>query len=144
MAWPLKYLGELTPDYDQDLWQPGDLFSVDIEKWWTEDRYLHYPAQYLKQLSDYYRENNAHRLPLFVVLPTFWPFLIDGKCHSTERGYYGGWTVTGEPTNLTVHPSINIGGSYHGYITNGVLTDDCEGRTYSSEGRILTGPGARP
>ncbi len=43
------------------------------------------------------------------------------------------WTRTGEAPNVTAHPSINHVGQYHGWLKNGVLTDDCEGRTYKGE-----------
>lgn len=38
------------------------------------------------------------------------------------------WTRTGEPPNITVTPSINHVGQYHGFLKNGVLTDDVDGR----------------
>ena len=41
-----------------------------------------------------------------------------------------GWTITGEPPHLTAHPSINVIGAYHGWLKDGVLSDDCEGRHY--------------
>ena len=40
------------------------------------------------------------------------------------------WTRTGEAPNVTVTPSINNVGRYHGWLTNGVLTDNCEGRKF--------------
>lgn len=40
-----------------------------------------------------------------------------------------GWTRTGTLDNLTVTPSI-LSTGYHGYLTNGILTDDLDGRTY--------------
>lgn len=40
------------------------------------------------------------------------------------------WTVQGAPPNITVSPSISQVGIYHGYIRNGVITDDCEGRKF--------------
>lgn len=47
-------------------------------------------------------------------------------------------SVTGEGETLTVSPSILIsrleGGqkipTYHGYLENGILKDDCDGRTF--------------
>lgn len=41
-----------------------------------------------------------------------------------------GWTRTGTPPNVTATPSINFVGYYHGWLTNGVLSDDVEGRTF--------------
>lgn len=42
----------------------------------------------------------------------------------------GGWTVQGEWPNVTVTPSINCVGVYHGYIQNGQITEDCDGRKF--------------
>lgn len=80
-------------------------------------------------LSDYYQQHNNHRQPLFVVLPKQILFLLDGKCYSNGR-HYGGWEVTGEAPNITVSPSINMYHSYHGFLQNGVIGDDVEGRTF--------------
>lgn len=81
--------------------------------------------------SSYYQANNkANRPPLYVQLPDG-PWLLDGN--STRSG--DGWIVTGEPPNLNITPSINSApgwkDGYHGYLTNGELTDDLEGRTYN-------------
>lgn len=51
------------------------------------------------------------------------------------------WTVTGEAPNFTVSPSIRCfeivhadgvmwRQGWHGWLQDGVLSDDCEGRTY--------------
>lgn len=40
------------------------------------------------------------------------------------------WQVTGTLPNVSVTPSINMIDVYHGYITNGMLTDDCDGRKF--------------
>lgn len=87
-------------------------------------------------ISDYYRQNNSHRQPLFVILPGRNLFVIDGKCWSDGK-HYGGWQVTGEAPLITVHPSINIGGSYHGWLKNGVIDDDCEGRKFDILGNPI-------
>jgi hypothetical protein len=88
-------------------------------------------------LSPFYLRHNAHRPPLVVCLPSphgrrgVYPWCVDEQERSGSRGFYGdGWTVTGDLPNLTVAPSINIGGTYHGWIRDGVITPDCEGRTY--------------
>ncbi len=80
-------------------------------------------------LSDHYFQRNAHRQPLLLVLPGHQLFLIDGKCWDNGRKY-GGWTVTGEAPLITVQPSINCKGLYHGFLTNGVLSDDVDGRSF--------------
>lgn len=38
------------------------------------------------------------------------------------------WTRTGDPPKITANPSINYVGFYHGWLRDGVLSDDCEGR----------------
>jgi len=120
---------------------PGTMFYVpespivecghDGDRWgwpwyWAKDDWL----------SDYYRQNNAGRRPLFVILPGRHLFLIDGKCWSDGKAY-GGWGVTGEAPTITVTPSINIGGSYHGWLQGGVISDDCEGRRFGQDGKII-------
>lgn len=97
----------------------------------SEDTKFDWPWYMAKKykISDYYFQNNFHRRPLFILLPQNTLFLIDGKCWSNGN-HYGGWTVRGEAPNITVEPSINIGGIYHGWLKDGVLTDDCEGRVY--------------
>lgn len=94
-------------------------------------------------LTDHYWDHNAVvRLPINVALPCRYStgdgiqvFCIDSKCHDS-RGYYDGWTVSGEIPNITVHPSINIVGSYHGWLQNGVVSQDCEGRNYTLPGYV--------
>lgn len=64
-----------------------------------------------------------------VLLPGRNFFSIDSKCYGPipgkpgEHGYYGGWTVSGVPPNITVSPSINMVGRYHGFLQNGVIGD---------------------
>lgn len=95
-------------------------------------------------LSEHYRNSvAATRKPLVVKLPTN-PYDnaadadIGGVLFWVDQGFSdgSGWQVSGEAPNLTLSPSVNmIGGnhrqgSYHGWIKNGVISDDCEGRTY--------------
>lgn len=61
---------------------------------------------------------------LSVMLPDCTAWLIDGPSRTG-----GKWTRTGEVPHVTASPSIASAG-YHGFLQNGVLTDDLEGRTY--------------
>ena len=92
-------------------------------------------------ISNKYLENCINiRPPLVVVLPSSYNkngdiFLIDRA--ATDDPNKKGWDiiiigqlVDGETPNISVYPSINCVGSYHGYIKNGIITDDCEGRNY--------------
>lgn len=88
-----------------------------------------------KLLSRQYKEQHkGDRPPLFVCLPNKRVFCLDSKAENASDG--GGWTVKGEPPNVTVEPSILVErgprGGYHGYLRDGVLTDDVEGRTYDN------------
>jgi hypothetical protein len=58
-------------------------------------------------------------------LPDGHDWTIDGPA----RGG-GGWVRTGEAPLLTALPSIASPG-YHGWLTDGVLSDDLEGRSYA-------------
>lgn len=104
-------------------------------------------------LTAHYYAVNATRPPLILALPDkAYPdgklyFLVDGQCYSNKctkcgnsvhknkcaegcvpRGYYDGWTVTGDISLITVHPSVNYddedsGPHYHGFIANGIIGD---------------------
>jgi hypothetical protein len=76
------------------------------------------------QLSDYYQQHNRHlRPPLRVVLPGGMHFLVDSKFVTARRGAWGGWMVHGNPPRITMAPSIDIGGTWHGWLQDGVLKD---------------------
>lgn len=103
-------------------------------------------------LTAHYFAHNAHRPPLVLALPDHAQpkgrlyFLVDGQCYSNActrcgikvykcacpepkkpRGHYDGWTVSGSPPNITVHPSVNYDDEtirhYHGFIQNGTIGD---------------------
>ena len=125
MPYPCRMidLPALVKDYGSD-WvdhlQPGDMWEVNRTYWEHDREHLH-----RNDLSpEYWRDNAAKRPPLCVVLPSGDWFYVDSKCSGEDHG----WTVTGDPPLITVSPSINAIGSYHGWLQNGVLSDDCEGR----------------
>lgn len=132
MAWLCRMIEkpELDEHGNVDLKkrQIGDMWFLDLPE--SERRERHLSAQYWAQ--------NAHRMPIVLALPVKYyggaigvsPFVVDGQCFSGDRGYYDGWTVTGTPPQLTIHPSINMVGQYHGFLHAGVLSDDCEGRKF--------------
>lgn len=61
---------------------------------------------------------------LIVRLPDGTDWVIDGPSRSG-----GHWTRTGIAPQITARPSI-ASTRYHGWLTDGVLSDDLEGRTY--------------
>ncbi len=81
--------------------------------------------------DNYLRDWAGKRAPLYVKLPDGSEFCVDVRS-SPEIGKPSGsgWKVTGNPPAITVSPSINIIPRYHGWLQNGVITDDCEGRTF--------------
>jgi len=120
MAWKLKLHSE-QPTLPQigDVWPCRKALSPEHSRYYSE-----------KVLSArYFVEWRSHRPPLYVLLPDGTEFCLDGRaaCDGT------GWTVRGMPHNMNVSPSIHIRGSYHGFIRNGILTDDCDGRKFLKE-----------
>jgi hypothetical protein len=61
------------------------------------------------------------RSPCWIIrLPgTAYVWHTNGK--STRTGQL--WAVWGEAPALTVHPSVNVEGHWHGWITNGELSE---------------------
>lgn len=78
--------------------------------------------------EEYRRDWFPRRAPLVVMLPGTGTFCIDSMASGNHPH---GWTVTGDAPNVTLTPSVNAVGVYHGWIQNGVITDDCEGRTFA-------------
>lgn len=87
---------------------------------------------YTTYIGDNYRRDwEGKRAPLVVKLPDGTEFCVDERAsHEIGKPSGSGWAVTGTAPAITVAPSINIIGRYHGFLQNGVITDDCEGRTF--------------
>lgn len=116
-----------TPDRP---WTPGEVFWI--------------PDYYERRLSELFRaEVAAERRGIMVMLPMRGggtnpdgtphgvPFCIDSFPTSDKTSH---WNVSvdlrslvvGEKPEITVTPSINCHGLYHGYYTNGVIGPDLE------------------
>ncbi|MDB5057204.1 MAG: hypothetical protein JWO59_676 [Chloroflexi bacterium] len=119
MSWQCRLI-EIDPD------MPCDFQTMEIGTMWYG------PIEYAGHdsiMGEDYKRNRAGQRPLWIRLPGNVVHCIDGA--SYNNGQWGaGWTVTGDPPNITVSPSINHIGIYHGWIRGGVVTDDCEGRAY--------------
>lgn len=63
-------------------------------------------------------------LHLTIKLPDGSEWIIDGPASNGP-----GWQRTGIPPRITAQPSI-LSPGYHGWLTDGVLSDDLEGREY--------------
>jgi len=100
--------------------KPGDMFY--------NSRILEYKPLMDMLSPEYIRDWHGKRPPIQVMLPNNHLWCVDYKFSGKENG----WTVTGDAPNITTMPSINslcVNG-YHGWLQNGILTDDIEGRTY--------------
>lgn len=87
--------------------------------------------------TKYFERWAAKRPPVVVYLPGNIAFCVDDAARQNGKIISAGWNVAGDAPLITVHPSINIGGIYHGYITNGIIGDDTEGRKYDENGRQI-------
>lgn len=82
----------------------------------------------------YLRDRASLRAPILVALPYRGGpgigshFCVDSVFWKNGEPYGDGWVVTGEAPLLTLSPSVNIGGSYHGFIQNGVIGPDLDKR----------------
>lgn len=86
-------------------------------------------ARWSNTLGMHYRRKWASvREPILIWLPNeAGSWSPDQMACDGERGWHGdGWTVVGDLPDITVTPSINIAGRYHGYLTRGVLSDDMD------------------
>lgn len=124
MAWQCRLIErpELDDHGNVDVRQRalGDMWFLDLPEEQLRNR----------QLTAYYWANNSGRKPIVVLLPGRNYFLVDGQGFSAERGYYDCWEVMGVPPAITVAPSINMVGRYHGWLKAGVISDDCDGRKF--------------
>lgn len=98
---------------------------------------MYYDTNFGFTATQYERDWRGKRPPLRVKLPTTggnggW-FSPDQPATDNAEGR--GWEVTGQAPNITLSPSINIVGDYHGWLQNGVISDDLEGRIYRDGGK---------
>ncbi len=80
---------------------------------------------------------HADRRPLVVRMPGPVHFAVYGPEIGEARIGPKGWVVTGDPPAITLSPSVHCPGVYHGYIQDGVITDDLDGRRYDAHGNQI-------
>ena len=101
---------------------------------WFAPYLLEYPEGHIFRPAAKYYTRNSGRPPLVVCLPALAggrvDWCVDGPPWIGGKPTGDGWDVSGEPPLITVSPSVNIHGCYHGFIQNGVISDDCENRKY--------------
>ena len=151
MSWPVIFR-ELKKEYEPDPTRPGvsirkrtdgeklvigDAYYIPEDLLWKHAQDGHTIAMGMGLTKEF---ETSGRPPIAVVLPDGYHFIIDGAYWSRDRPNPNrdGWhvmlsspPVVGKPLLVTLSPSINIVGSYHGWIQNGTISDDCEGRKFS-------------
>lgn len=105
-----------------DMWYAPHLLVGDVGEFYLNHK-----------LSDQYKRDwMSKRPPLMVRLPNGIDCLIDTRVDGETTG----WDVTGEAPIITMHPSVNLWPGnprgWHGWLQNGVLSDDLEGRKYDT------------
>ena len=115
MPWECKMIGSDTKISEM---KPGDMFF--------NPRILEYKPLMDMLSPEYMRDWFGKRPPIQVMLPNNHLWCADYKFTGKEHG----WVVTGEAPNITTMPSINSSAKpgYHGWLKNGILSDDVEGR----------------
>ena len=124
MAWPCRLI-TLTLEAERsgavDL-RIGDMWEA---PWLLEGSFRDVLSEH------YWKQWAGKRPPLLVRMPGRWEFSPD-VC-SRQHGVHvrdTGWHVFSTPPMITVQPSVNAEGIYHGWIRAGFITDDYEGRRY--------------
>lgn len=132
MPWPLRFLDGEKP------WTNGQIGDCWYYPNWDSEELLHQKIRehFLNhQASRQYKEQWADKRPPIIIRLPSGPASPDEFYsrpeNATERN---GWTVTGsiEDGSLNVSPSVNIVGWFHGFIQNGQISDDVEGRTFTA------------
>lgn len=76
---------------------------------------------------------HAGKRPIILCLPGRVFFCIYSKQRRDGQDLEPGWQVSGEPTALTLSPSVNIGGIWHGFVSNGSFSPEPTPEQLASE-----------
>lgn len=89
--------------------------------------------------AEYERERRFRRPPLLVFLPGVGWWCVDSAYSANGQPVPSreSWAVTGEPPRITLSPSVDLPGLYHGWIRDGVISDDVEGRRFDDVGGLV-------
>lgn len=123
MSWPC-YLTDRTDKNKR----PGAMWFISLDIQSHKDE-ITYGEMWADRLSPEFRASGRMAI-MWIRLPgQAGDWSPDFKASGSESG----WTVIGEPPNCTAMPSVNSEGYFHGWLRNGALTDDCEGRTFPAD-----------
>ncbi len=115
--------------------QTSDYKTLDVDRYYSGPNGLittlreapiasMWDADWMHGIDLYCREG----ISLHLKLPGNGEWCIDGPSQQTPNGK--GWTRTGTPPLITASPSIHWPGVYHGWLQNGVLSDDIDGKKF--------------
>lgn len=119
MSWPIRLIPAPTNDVGPDGKTGFERRAVGDA--WFEDRPEKVRRRHL--LSP----EHAGKRALVLVLPCGTDFAVYGPTWTAGQAGAKGWVVAGDPPRLTLTPSVNIGGGWHGHIRDGVISDDVSG-----------------
>ena len=131
MSWPIRLLDSIPAPVDTRV---GDAVLMRPEV----PAFRGLLAYWGSRLSaEYEAERRTVRPPLLVFLPGTGWWCIDAaySAHGRPVPDRASWSVTGDLPRITVSPSLNIPGAFHGWIRDGVISDDVEGRRFNDQGR---------
>lgn len=107
--------------------KPGALWRIPLDHRYTDETVYDvsttWGALYHDMLSPEFRVSGRD-FTYCLRLPDGTAWNLDMKSSTSLSG----WTVTGEAPKLTAHPSVNVIGSYHGWLVDGELSDDLDRR----------------
>jgi hypothetical protein len=143
MNWPITFIGTFihfpTLDDLADLPSRGQPAGEARQVWpgecfhhigmLTEDDRVGLSKQYLAIASQ--------RPPLFIFTPGGW-WCPDQLAWNVKQRWHGpGWSIRGNFPRITITPSILFPDRYHGWVTDGALSNDIDGRRFAESGKRL-------
>lgn len=140
------YLASEEPAPNETRWATHCACGYEFK---PEDNWQVFIEEYYRR-SDNREETTLRDAPPGAMWDAFWMKSYRGQLPIPEDGLYlmvrvpgehewyvdgpasngPGWTRTGTVPNITARPSIGSP-NYHGWLTDGVLSDDLEGRKYA-------------
>jgi hypothetical protein len=123
MSYKLKLVGTFDDPFPRGHFRFGDCFFWNVKESPT--------------LNDHYKSDwKASRLPVIIFTPGGW--WSPDQRYFGDGGWHGaGWKVFGLFPLITATPSINFPGFYHGWLQDGGLSDDIEGRRFDENQNLI-------
>lgn len=127
MPWPIEFFDSIEDVYKKY----GESGPWPVGVAYPDPEYLDHQINGKRLISPQYLQAwQGLRPPIVVELPCG-HFCVDMVTMNDGVPGDHGWEVSGHPAQMTLKPSVNIKGAWRGFITNGVISDDVEGRTFA-------------